>query len=308
MKHYLALQFKRFYRHLQSAGIHPIIGFSSLLFLFVALSEMLFLKLSFAGYLYALFPISLVNLFGGVQRNDFLKSCFSTPDYRKIRLTENLIAVIPFVIFLLYRHEFFIAFAIFPIAVGLSFFNQVNRFRFVIPTPFQRFPFEFTRGFRQYYWLFGLCYWIAVISTIVGNFNIGVFTLLFIFISCLSFYGKPESEFYVWVHATTPTRFLLQKIKICILYASYLSLPILVLLSIFYPEQLHIILLAEILGMLYLITVLLGKYAYFPSEINLIPGFLIAISFFLPPFLLVIIPFLFLKAKQNLQSILVTTT
>ncbi|MGB0929695.1 MAG: hypothetical protein ACPGVB_02890 [Chitinophagales bacterium] len=308
MKHYLHLQSKRLYRHLQSAGIHPLIGFSLLLFLFIALSEMLFLKLSFAAYLYPLFPVSLVNLFGKVQRNDFLKSTFSTPNYRKIRIAENLIVTIPFVLFLFFKQEFLIAFVILPIAVGLSFFNQINRFQFVIPTPFYRFPFEFTRGFRQYYWLFGLCYWIAVISTIVGNFNIGIFTLLFVFLSCLSFYGKPESEFYVWVHSAKPSQFLFQKIKICILYASYLSIPILILLAIFYPDKLHIILLAEFLGISYLITVLLGKYAYFPSEINLIPGFLITISLFLPPFLLIVIPFLFLRAKRNLQSILSTCT
>lgn len=304
MNYYFSLQYKRLSRHFQAVSIPPFIGFASMLLLFFALSELLFHKVQFAAYLYPFLAISAVNLFGEIQRNEFLKTCYSIADYRKIRLFENLFTALPFSLFLLSKNEYFIAFALFPIVGILSHFNQINRFRFVMPTPFFRFPYEFTAGFRRAFGLLGLCYVIAVIAAIVGNFNMGIFTLLFVFFICMGFYGKPEPEFYVWVHAETPVGFLLKKMKIAVLYSLGLSIPILVLLMLFYPSQFAVILLVELLGMLFLVTILLGKYAYFPTEINLIPGLLIALSIFLPPFLILVVPFLFFKAKRNLQSFL----
>lgn len=304
MAHYFLLQYRRLYRHLQAAGIQPYIGIIGIVLIFFALSEILFQKLQYAAYLYPFVAVSMVNLLGGIERNAFLKNCFSIANYKKIRLVENLIAATPFFIFLIYKQQYVIALSIYPLGVSLSFFNQINRFRIVIPTPFYKYPFEFTVGFRQYYWLFGITYLIAGISVIVGNFNISIFTLLFIFLSCLSFYGKPEPEFYVWIHAAKPTSFLKQKVKIAVLYSLVLSLPLFALLMFFYPENIQIILLVEVLGTMYLLTFLLGKYAYYPSEINLIPGFLITISIFMPPFLVIVIPFLYFRAKRNLQSIL----
>jgi len=69
----------------------------------------------------------------------------------------------------------------------------------------------------------------------------------------------------------------------------------------FNPENALVVFTAELVGILFVITALLGKYAYFPSEINIIPGFTIAISIFFPPFLLVSLPYFYFKAVKNLK-------
>ncbi len=304
MKFYFSLQYKRICRHIQAAGINPYLGLILILLLFFALSYAFFEKVPYPQYIYPFLAWSVVNAFGGIQRNEFLKNCFSEENFRQIRLTENLIAVTPFFLFLIYQQQYLLALSIHPIAAGISFFNKVNRFQVVMPTPFYKYPFEFTVGFRQYYWIFGITYLLTIISLVVGNFNIGAFSLLSVFLSCLGFYSKPEPLFYIWTHAATPAQFLKQKMGIAVLYSLLLSLPIFISLLFFYPENARIILLFEGLGMVYIFTVLLGKYAYYPSEVNVIPMVLISLSIFIPPISLAVIPYFYFKAKQNLQSIL----
>ncbi|MFK7904984.1 MAG: hypothetical protein AB8B69_07665 [Chitinophagales bacterium] len=304
MKFYFSLQYKRICRHLQAAGFNSYLGLVLIVLLFFALSYAFFERVPYPQYVYPFLAWSVVNAFGGIQRNEFLKNCFSEKDYPKIRLIENLIAVTPFFLFLIFKQEYLLALSIHPIAAGISCFNKVNRFQVVMPTPFYKYPFEFTMGFRQYYWLFAAAYLLTIISLVVGNFNIGAFCLLFIFLSCLGFYSKPEPLFYIWIHAATPAKFLKQKMGIAVLYSLVLSLPIFLSLLFFYPDNARIVLLFEALGIVYIFTVLLGKYAYYPSEVNVIPMILITLSIFLPPISLAVIPYFYFKAKQNLQYIL----
>ncbi len=304
LKHYFFLQSKRIYRLLQSTGIHPIIGGIFLLGLFIGVSYLLFQRIAYASYLYGLSAWSMVNLLGEIHRNEFLKNTYSKADCQKIRLLENLILVTPFVCVLVYQQAYFESLILYIIGGISSYFNEINRFRWVLSTPFYRFPFEFTSGFRRSYWVFGLCYALAVVSVNMGNFYMGAFSLILTLSTCWSFYAKPEPDFYVWIHAETPSSFLWKKMKIALFYGVMISLPLLLVLSLVFPEKTYILLIIEGAGMLYLMTILLGKYAYFPAEINISASVLLTMSLFFPPFLVFLIPYLYVRSKRNLVDFL----
>jgi hypothetical protein len=128
--------------------------------------------------------------------------------------------------------------------------------------------------------------------------------MLLIFLTTLSYYSKPEKEYYVWVHAYTPRSFLKKKIIVATTFVTLLVVPILISLLIFYPIEFEMILLFFIIGLLFLWTIILAKYSAYPGEMNLPEGIVIAFSLYFPPLLLVIIPFFYTKSISNLKLIL----
>lgn len=304
MNYYLLLQYKRLSRFLKESGLSPYLGILILFTLFIILSHKIFQKIQYAEYIYPIIGLSVINFLGNIKRNKFLKSCFTIANYRKIRVIENFIATIPFALFLLYEQKYALTLGFIIVGIILSFFNKVNRFNFVLPTPFYKHPFEFVVGFRKTYLLFLISYTLAFISILVDNFNLGIFALIITFLTCLNFYTKPEPLFYVWCHSSNSKNYLKTKIKTAFIYSFYLSFPILVPLTLFNFDKTYFVLIFEALGMLYVITSLLAKYAYYPSEFNLIQGFVLAISILFPPVLLIVIPRLYSRARQNLSMIL----
>jgi len=304
MKYYFSLQYKRLTRHLRDAGFNPYLTFCSSLVLFAIASHFVFSKIKYAEYIYPLISLALINLLGTIDRNHFLRNCFSIRDYRKIRLIENSIVSLPFLIFLLIKQAYFSAIAFLVLSLVLSFFNGISTISFVVPTPFYKKPFEFITGFRKTFIVFILSNILAVISINVDNFNLGIFSLILSLLTCINFYTKPEPLFYVWTHSDNSSHFLKTKLSIAIFYSFLISLPIAILLASFNLDKTHIILIFELLGILYVISSLLGKYAYYPSEINIVQAFTTGISLLFPPLLLIIIPILYNRSKQNLASIL----
>jgi len=305
MKYYFLLQFKRLTRFIKESGLNPYLGLLLGTLLFVALSYILFLKIGYAGYIYPIIALGIINMLGNIQRNDFLKNCFSLNDYKKVRLTENLIAATPFFLFLIFKHEYIIALSFYVGAASLSFFNKINRFNFALPTPFYKHPFEFIVGFRKTYLLLLLSYILTYIAISVDNFNLGVFALIITFLTCINFYTKPEPLFYVWIYSKKPGEFLRSKIKTATIHSILLSFPIMLFLILFNIDKTHFVLIFGILGVLYVITSLLGKYAYYPSDVNLTQGFVIAFCILFPPLLLIVIPYFYSRSKQNLDSTLI---
>ena len=304
MEIYFTLQYIRVKRFLNESGINHYLAFGIAILIFITISHFLFEKLMFANYVYPILALSLLNGLGNRQRNEFLKNCFSLPNYRKIRLLENLISATPFTIYLLYKQEFLTSVILLISSISLSFFNKMNRFQFVIPTPFYKNPFEFITGFRKTFLLFIISYILTAISVSVGNFNLGIFALLVVFLTCLNFYAKPEPLNYVWTHAQTPKGFIIKKIKLASIHSFILSIPIIITLSIFNLEKAYLLLIFEVLGILYVIVSLLGKYAFYPAEINLSQGILIGMSVIFPPLTLIIIPFLYNRSTKNLAQFL----
>lgn len=186
----------------------------------------------------------------------------------------------------------------------MSFVNHKMNYNIVIPTPFFRRPFEFTIGFRNTFFLFVLSYGLAVISMIVNNYNIGIFSLLLVFLIVISYYLKPENEYIVLIYALTPAKFLFEKIKIAFGYTTFLCFPIFFSLAIFDFSQIYILIIFTALGYLYLIAIILAKYSAYPNEMELLQGIITALCIAFPPMLIFSIPFFLNQAISNLKRIL----
>lgn len=304
MKAYFSLQYRMLNRKFTDVRIEPFLAYAILIPGFVALSVFLFSKTNYAQYVYVAVALSLVGSLSEIRRNEFLQTTFKSKEYRKIRAIENLLVSLPFVGFLVYKQLFLAVLILIMLATLLSLINLKTRYSFTIPTPFYKKPFEFTVGFRNTFFLFPIAYSIGVISVSINNFNLGIFSMMALFAVSLNYYSKPEDEFYVWSYNMTSKQFLVDKIKTAIVYSTWLTIPILLILGMAFYEKWHYLLLFLVVGYAFLIAAITAKYSVFPNEINLTQGFLIATSLFFPPLLLFIIPYFFSQSVNRLKSYL----
>ncbi len=272
MKDYFDLQLVMTNRKIKETGINPVLGYLLGLIAFVLLSEYIFHKTEFAKYLVFLACLSFQFKLSEKGRTDFLLSTFGDKSKNKIRVLENLIICIPFISILAYKNLFFEACILFLCSIILALFSFQSNLKFTIPTPFSKRPFEFSTGFRKTFFVFPIAYALTIIAVNVGNLNLGIFSMLLIFLTTLSYYSKPEGEYYVWVHADTPKSFLKKKIILATKNSVLLTIPILVGLLIFYLIEFELILLFLLIGTLFLWTMILAKYSAFPEGINLPEG------------------------------------
>ena len=304
MKTYFQLQYRMINRKLTDFGVHPILGYILLLLGFIGLSAYLFYKTEFAEYIYAFTAYAVLAQLSDPKRNEFLRTCFPKRTYLKIRLIENVFMAAPFIAFLAFQFLFIPALITAGMAILLTFLNFTTQFNTAIPTPFHKRPFEFIVGFRTSFYLIGFAYLLAVIAASVGNFNLGVFSLAFVFMVSLSFYGNPEQEYFVWIYSLSPKMFLLKKIKTAIVCASLLSLPILAILGVCFFDNYLILIAFQLLGYFALTTMILAKYAAYPDTINVPQVSFMVLAIQLPIFLILVIPFFFLQSVKRLNHIL----
>jgi hypothetical protein len=222
----------------------------------------------------------------------------------QIRILENTILCLPFVLLLLYKSCFLEASMLFLCSLLLSLFTLQSAFHFTIPTPFSKNPFEFSTGFRRSFFLFPIAYALTFMAIKVDNFNLGLFSMLLIFLVAMSYYPTPENEFFVWVHADSPKSFLKKKMTVALSYVMLLASPILISLLIFYPMEFEKTLLLLLIGILLLLTIILAKYTAYPTEMNFPEVIKITLCLFFPPLFVVMIPYLYFKAGANLKYIL----
>jgi len=182
--------------------------------------------------------------------------------------------------------------------------NFKTTYHITLPTPFFKKPFEFTVGFRNTFYLLIIAYFLTVMAIISDNFNLGILALILVFLCTLTYYMKPENEYYVWSYRLTPSRFLTTKVRTALLYSSFLIAPIIISLGIFYVQFIGILLIFMLLGYLFLIATISAKYAAYPGELDLARAILLGICFAFPPLLIVIIPFFAHQAVTKLNEIL----
>jgi hypothetical protein len=290
MKEYFILQFKMLNRQLTEWGIDPIIGYLVGFFAFIGISIKLFEKTQFAEYIYIALALSLIIKLNEINRNDFLKLCYSKTEYTKIRIIENLIVSIAFITFLLFQEKYLSSILLFTSICLFSQLNLKSKTSFTLPTPFYKQPFEFTVGFRSNYILYLFAYFLAFMSISVDNFNLGIFSLILTLLSCLIYYTNSEDEFY--------------KLKNIIQYSTILCLPIIISLSLFFYTKIDIILGFQFLGYLFIFTTMLAKYSVFPEKLNIRFIIVFALTLLLPPLLLLIIPYLYIQSTKKLKEIL----
>lgn len=304
MKEYFLLQLKMTNRKLSSSGINPTLAFILMLIGFIGLSIYLFSKTDYAEYVYILIALRLVSKLSEINRNDFLKMVFEYKMYLKLRVVENIIIALPFIIFLTYKQLYPSLIVLIILSISMALINFKSTFNFTIPTPFYKYPFEFSVGFRSTFYLFFFAYFLTFMAVSVGNFSLGAFALMLIFLVTISFYSKPENEYYVWSFKKSPRGFLFEKIKIGIIYSTILSIPVLLALGVFFRDEASILFLLLLLGYVYLIAMILAKYSAYPLELNIPQGILFAISLLFPPLLIGVIPFFYLKSINRLNAFL----
>ena len=304
MKHYFYLQLLITNRKIKETGINPILAYLLGLGAFLLIAAYLFQKTEFAKYIVLLTYLSLLPKLSENNRTDFFIATFGDRLKNKIRILENVLVSIPFNMVLLYQNALLEAALLCAIAIILAVFSFKTNVNFTLPTPFAKRPFEFLVGFRKTFYIFPMAYFLTLIAIQVGNFNLGIFSMLLIFGTVLSFFAKPEQAYYVWVHAYTPKKFLLHKIATATQYTSILVAPVLVSLLFFYPNEFHIVLLFFLIGLLFVWTIILAKYSAYPNEMSLPEGMLLAFSVYFPPMLLVMIPFFYKKSIQKLKMLL----
>jgi hypothetical protein len=304
MKEYFTLQLRMLNRQLTELGIEPIIGYSVGVFAFVGLSIQFFEKTQYAEYVYLFLALSFVIRLSEVSRNDFLKLCFSKVEYMKLRIIENLIMATPFMAFLIFQNKYLASILLLLSIVFLTTFDFKNKSNFTIPTPFYKHPFEFTVGFRTNFLIFLFAYFLTFMSITENNFNLGIFSLILALIACLNYYVNSEKEFYVWIFSLTPKEFISYKLKNIVQYSTFLCFPIIVSLSIFFSSKIDIILGFQCLGYLFIFTTMLAKYSVFPEKLNIRFGIVFALTVWLPPILLLIIPYLYIQSTKKLNEIL----
>ena len=150
-----------------------------------------------------------------------------------------------------------------------------------------------------------LCiYGLTVIAVVKGNFNLGLFSIVSVFLVCSSYYIKQDSEYYIWIYTMNPKEFLRSKIIVAIQYSLVLTVPLLMILSFFYFNKIHEALLFLILGEMYLIMYVLMKYAFQNEEGGFFKVFIGGLCLLFPPVMVIVIPYFYKKSVDSLNLIL----
>ena len=289
---------------MSSFGIHPLPGYILAFAGFGGLSALLFSKTVYADSIIFFMALAVTMSLNEPGRNNFLKYCFPRKKYYALRITENLILSFPFIIIMAVFRAYLPAILLPLSASLLVLLSPGPRSGFVIPTPFYKRPFEFIVGFRNTFPLLIIACFLALMSVVSGNFTLGVFAVLLVFLLTISFYTVPEHEFFVWIFNSGPRKFILDKITTAVLFSTLLCLPVSCTLMAFFPSKLIVIIGLQLLGCLYLSTMVLVKYSRFPQSINLPEAAIIALSLWFPPMLIAIIPYFYMKSVKRLNEIL----
>ncbi len=284
-------------------GVPPWLGYPIGLAVFMAMSLYLFEKTEYAPWLMALMAGGFFVKAGNQERAGFLKSCFSKKRFYLIRLTENMMMALPFISVLAWKSEYLMIIFTIVSAGALAVFQIHVPVNFTLPTPFYHRPFEFPAGFRLTWYLVLISWFLAFLGIYHDNFNLGVFALAFLFLLAITYYPNPENQYYIWIFNRSPGGFLIEKVKTATLYSTLLHLPVTVSLVAFYPGESGIIALVLFLGFLFLMTVILAKYARFPAQINLFDVVILVMAIWFPLILLAAIPYYYSKSIGNLRQL-----
>lgn len=304
MLYYFQLQQKLLRRHISDFGIHPLVGFLLLPLAFILASVLLFHKTEFAAYIYILVAASAISRLSEAKRNDFLKLCFSKKRYQIVRILENIVVIAPFVVFLIFKGQLVESAVLVLLSVVFAFSKLKTWGSVTIPTPFSKKPFEFTVGFRQSMLGIIVAYSLTVIAIVVGNFNLGIFSMLLMYLICFSYYLNPENEYFIFIFNVKPFGFLIKKIATACLYSTFLVFPIALSLGVFFRADLMTLIGFQLLGFVFLATTILAKYSVYPNQINIPQIIIFALCAWFPPLLLVTIPWFYLQSVQRLKEYL----
>jgi len=304
MRDYFLLQRTLWERRFRDWQLAPWVVYLFGPLLFVGLCLLALDRTDYAAYAIALVGLSIVSNLGGQARNDFLRSTYGLDHYRNIRLMENGLVLLPFLLLLLATG--FWALTLVQGAVGAALAWRVSRPSNVgaVSTPFSQRPFEFAVGIRRFWWVLPLAAFLLFQAVRVDNLELAVFAYLALILAGCQSCADPEPGFYIWIHTMTPTAFLRRKILLTISHLLLLLLPFGLVFIFFFPSDWLLLLAVTALGPCYLVLWMVFKYAAYPNPINVGHAFIIAIGMLFIPTLLIIIPLYYQKAKSRLAIVL----
>ena len=305
MKYYFKLWFKIRNHQLTDFGVPPLLAYPLIAGFFYIVTSNVIINYTYGSYFVALMPVSFISALSKTKKIEFLKLNFQKPTFYTIRLIENLLVCLPFLLTLLLIREFLIAGGLFVVSIVLVFANFNPPSSIVIPTPFGKHPFESLMGFRKYFWVFPITYGLCFIGIYVGNFNLGIFSL---FINALVFFqfysGVTEPTYFVWIFNLSSAEFIYYKIKMGARYLVLTTLPMAILLVLFNPSLWWLVLSVELIIVVYLALFILVKYAVFPRSIDLPGGLILLTAMVFPPLAIMLLPHFYNKATKSLKPFL----
>jgi hypothetical protein len=304
MYYYFQLQARLLWRRLADLGLPPLLIVFVYTVGFGGFSWYAFQRTPYAAWAYPFLAITYLVRLGTPARNDFLRTCFPMATYRKVRLLENLLVALPFLLVLLFFRAWLITGVLLLITTLMSWAGTRAPLSFPIPTPFGLRPFEFAVGFRRTFLFLGLILFVAIMAVSVGNFNLGVFALLLLYFTAMAYYYPVEPLFYVWIFADSPRSFLWKKVQTALLYSTLLCLPLLLLLGFVFPDNWKVLLIALTAGQAYVLMMLFAKYADYPANIHVGQEFLLALGILFPPLILGLLPFFYFRSLRQLKPYL----
>lgn len=304
IQNHFILHRTRFERMSIEFGLSPTVSYLLILLIFVGLSYTLVTRGEVEKWGYIIPVFYLQYWIASAERLQFYKQIYSHSSYLNIRWIENGLIALPFILILVFTGGYWQAFTI---VVGSSVFAIINRTSysaFAIPTPFSRYPFEFTSGFRLGWILVVVLYSLFIISINVDNDLLGLFSLMMLVLSSLSYYQYPEPQYFIWIHKMNSQSFLFRKIRIAVLYSLYLSVPMLTVLLFVWPQIAMWAVLGYVHGLVFLSTYIMAKYSMYPNVFHLPIAIALAIGLVMPPLTLFLFAYLFYKADKNLNPML----
>ena len=303
MTSYLHLQFILLNRKIRDFGVHPLLGYVVMLAALAVVSMVAFQKLpKFAPYIIMLICVYLQMRLSQKQRSDFLYIVYGKTIKRKLRIVENLIISVPFLVILIISGQYLAAAALLVVSAAAAFI-ETRSSGFALPTPFSKKPYEFAVGFRKTFFIIPLIYLITVMSVYANNINLGLFSILAFPLLTATYYLKAENEYYIWIFAQTARQFIMHKALAAIKNTLLLALPSMLLLWIAFPECWWQVLIPAAVGIIFVTTVLLATYSTYPREMGIVEVMLI-FSVFLPPFFVVVMPYFYVRSVQRLKNFL----
>jgi hypothetical protein len=304
MGEFTGIQWRRLQRYLRSLGLHPAVGLCILILLFGLLSWRLMVAYSWGPYVYLLLMLYLGQMMGRPIRRHAIRQWCGPGCYWRIRLWEQLLLSLPFVLVLLIFKDWWLGL----LAVVLSLFSlwapSFSTGRFSLPLPFGKKPFEYTTGLRKHFWLLLVVLFFVVMGFVVANPGLSVFGFTILMVLPMGWMGQVEPVTYLWQHSQPPSAFLWQKWLTGLEHLCYLGLPLALFLGVVLPGMSLAIAVVFVVGVGAQTAVLLAKYASYPRDIDFVHAILVATGIVFLPVLVVILPFLGRKAIANLKQYL----
>lgn len=303
MKHYFELQYRRSVRFFEERGFSPILSLLLLVVVFAGGTYLLKERTVHAGWIILIIQLLVLTPLNRKERVDHLKVIFKKGQVFKVRLIENFLMSFPFFISL-----FFVDPKLILVSWPLVLLIAVRLFRIKvfrsIPTPFKSYPVILPSGFRRLYMLHFLLILLGAFAVIIENYNLALFTIVGQWLVLIGYYHKSEPVEYVWIYSLNPSRFLKKQIKDGWVGASVIILPLVIILILINTGAWYLPVVIYILGILNLTNLILVKYTDFPDETTLANGVIASLGVLLPPLLLFMLPYFYIKAKTNLKQML----